>query len=107
VEDGERVTAELWMNFGEQQCSKERVRARRSELATVSSLRPLFWRESEGKERVDASIASGASPWRSCARWELTSGARSDVRTPNVAEVLSPVGHVDELGFDSVKAMIV
>jgi len=73
----------------------------------VSSLRPLFWRESERKESVDASTASGASPWRSCARWELTSGARNKVWGPNVAEVLSPVGHVGELGFDSVKAMIV
>jgi len=40
-------------------------------------------------------------------RSELMSGARSDVRVPNVAEVLSPVGHVDELGLDSVKVMIV
>jgi hypothetical protein len=93
VEDGEWVTAEPWTNFGEQQRSKERVRARRSELALVSSLQPLFWRESERKERVDASTASRASPWRSCARWKLTSGV-----------VLSPVG---ELDFDSVKAMIV
>ena len=73
----------------------------------MSSLRRLFWRESEGKERVDASTASAVSPWRSCARWELTSGGRRDVRALNVAEVLSPVGHVDELGFDSVKAMLV
>ena len=73
----------------------------------VSSLRPLFWRESEGKETVDASTVSGASPWRSCARWELTGGARSDVWASNVAEVLSPVGHVDDLDFDSVKAMLV
>jgi len=73
----------------------------------VSSLRPLVWRESEWKERVDASTASGASLWRSCTRWELTSGARSDVRAPNVAEVLSPVGHVDELDLDSVKVMTV
>ena len=38
---------------------------------------------------------------------ELTSGARDDVRAPNVAVVLSPVGHVDELGFDSDMAMVV
>jgi len=40
-------------------------------------------------------------------RWELTSGARSDVRTPNVDGALPPVGHVDELGLDSVKVMTV
>ena len=28
------------------------------------------------------------------------SGARNDVQAPNVAEVLSPVGHVDELDSD-------
>ena len=56
---------------------------------------------------MDASTVSGASPWRSCARWELTGGARSDVWASNVAEVLSPVGHVDDLDFDSVKAMLV
>jgi len=49
---------------------------------------------------VDASTASVASPWRSCVRWELMSGARNDVQAPNVAEVLSPVGHVDELDSD-------
>ena len=73
----------------------------------VSSLRPLFWRESERKERMDASTASGASSWRSCVCQELTSGARDDVRVPNVAVLLSPVGHVDELGFASDMAMVV
>ena len=68
-------------------------------------MRPLFWREGERKERVDASTASGASPRRSCMRWELTSGARNDVRAPNVAEVLSPVSHVDELDSDSDNVM--
>ena len=38
---------------------------------------------------------------------ELTSGNRDDERAPNVAVVLSPVGHVDELGFDSDMAMVV
>ena len=38
---------------------------------------------------------------------ELTSRARDDVRAPNVAVVLSPVGHVDELGFDSDMAIVV
>ena len=56
---------------------------------------------------MDTSTASGVSPWRSCTRWELTSGARDDVRVPNVAVVLSPVGHVDVLGFDSDTAMVV
>ena len=73
---------ELWVEVGGLRCSEERTRARRSELATVSSLRPHFWRESEWKERVDASTASGASPWRSCARWELTSGAITGIRVP-------------------------
>ena len=52
---------------------------------------------------MDASTSPGASPWRSCVRLELTSGARDDVRAPNVAVALSPVGHVDELGSDSDK----
>jgi len=73
----------------------------------VSSLRPRFWRESEREEEMDASTASGASPWKSCVRLELTSEARDDVRVPNIAVVLSPVGHVDELGFDSDMAMVV
>ena len=55
-------------------------------------------RERDGKEEMDASTRSKASPWRSCARPELTSGARDGVRAPNVAVVLTPVGHVDELG---------
>jgi len=54
---------------------------------------------------MDASTSPGVSPWRSCARWELTSGARSDVRVPNVDRALSPVGHVDELGSDLDKTM--
>jgi len=56
---------------------------------------------------MDASTASGVSPWRSCTCWELTSGARDDVRAPNVTAVLSPVGHVDELGLNSDTAMVV
>ena len=51
-------------------------------------------------------VASPLSPWRSCARSELTSRARDGVRVPNVAVVLTPVGHVDELGVHSVKTMI-
>jgi len=54
---------------------------------------------------MDASTSLGASPWRTCARWELTSAARSDVRTPNVDGALPPVSHVDELGLDSVNTM--
>ena len=54
---------------------------------------------------MDASTSPGALPWRSCVRLELTSGARDDVRVPNVAVVLSSVGHVDELGSHSDKTM--
>ena len=107
MESGERFTAELWARFGGQQRSEERVRARRSELATVSPLRPRFWRERARQKGMDASTSPGMSLWRSCARWELTSWARSNVRAPNVDGALSPVGHVDELGLDSVKVMIV
>ena len=105
MESGERFTAKLWAKFGGQQRSEERVRARQSELATVSSLRPCFWRERARQRGMDASTSLGASPWRTCARWELTSGARSDVRMPNVDGALPPVGHVDELGLDSVNTM--
>jgi len=66
VEVGEQVTADLWTGFGGQQRSEERARGRRSELATVTSLRPRFWRESERKEEMDASTSPGVSPWRSC-----------------------------------------
>ena len=55
---------------------------------------------------MDASTSPGVSPWRSCARLELTSGARDGVRAPNVAAALTPVGHVDELGVHSDKAMV-
>ena len=64
-------------------------------------------RESKREEEMDASTSPGASPWRSCMRLELTSGARGDVRAPNVAGVLTPVGHVDELGSHSDMAIIV
>ena len=107
MESGERLTAELWVEFGGLRCSEERTRARRRELATVSSLQARFWRERRGREEMDASTPLGASPWMTCARWELTSGARSGVRAPNVDGVLSPVGHVDELGSDSEQTLIV
>jgi len=42
-----------------------------------------------------------ATPWRSCTRRKLTGRARNGVRAPNVDAALPPVGHVDELGFDS------
>ena len=105
MEVGEQVTAELWASFGGQRCSVERARARRSEFATATPLRQRFWREREGREEMDASTSPGVSPWRSCARPELTSGARDGVRAPNVAVVLTPVGHVDELGVHSDNAM--
>ena len=54
---------------------------------------------------MDASTSLGTSPWRTCVCWELTSGAKNDVRTTNVAVVLSPVGHVGELQTDSDKTM--
>ena len=54
---------------------------------------------------MDASTRTGASPWRSYARLELTSGAIDGVRVPNVIVVLTPVGHVDELDVHSDKAM--
>jgi len=101
----ERLTAELWVEFGGLRHSEERTRARRSELATVSSLRALFWRVRRGREEMDASIRLGSSPWKTCTRWELTSGARNNVRTTNVAVALPPVGHVGELNSDSDKTM--
>ena len=106
MENEERLTAELWAAFGALRRSEERTRARRSELATVSSLRALFWRVRRGREEMDASTPLGASPWMTCAHWELTSGARSGVWVPNVDGVLSPVGHVDELGSDSEQTLM-
>ena len=56
---------------------------------------------------MDASTPLVASPWMTCARWELTSGARSGVWAPNVDGVLSPVGHVNELASDSEQTLMV
>ena len=75
------------MEFGGQWRSKERARARRSELATVSSLRAGYRRERARKARVDTSALLGASPWTSCARWELMSGAIAGVRTTSGGQV--------------------
>ena len=105
MERGKRFMEELWARFGGQQRSEERVRARRSELATVSSLRPCFWRERARQREMDASTSLGTSPWRTCVCWELTSGAKNDVRTTNVAVALPPVGHVGELDSDSDKTI--
>ena len=105
VENGEQFMAELWVEFCELRRSEERARARRSELATVSSLRALFWRERRGREEVDASTPLGATPWTSCACWKLTSRARNDIRMTNVAVALPPVGHVGELHSDSDKTI--
>ena len=55
---------------------------------------------------MDASTSLGTSSWRSCAHLKLTRGARDGARVPNVAVVLTPVGHVDELGLHSDKTMI-
>ena len=67
------------------------------ELAGVSSRRRLRC------DRVSGEREGGRRKWT---RPELMSGARDDVRAPNVAVGLTPVGHVDELGFHSDKAMV-
>ena len=87
VEVGEQHTAELWASFGGWRCSVERARARRSELATATPLRPSFLCGRGEREGMDVSRRSRASPWRSCTRPALMSGARDGVRTPNVADV--------------------
>ena len=46
-----------------------------------------------------------ASPWWSCTRRGLTSGARNGVRAPNGDGALPAVGHVDEVQVDSETAM--
>ena len=101
VENGEQFTAELWVEFCELRRSEERTRARRSELATVSSLRAGYRRERVRKARVDASTLLGASPWTSCARWELTSGAIAGVRTTSGGTGGALAIPDGELGFDS------
>ena len=85
----------------------EHARARRSELATATLLRPSFRRERGEREGMDASRRSRVSPWRSCVPPVLMSGARDGVRTPNVADVLRPVGHVDGDDVHSVSVMLV
>ena len=107
MEVGEQDTAELWASFGRRRCSVERARARRSELTTASPLRPSFQRERGEREGMDASRRSRASLWRSCVPLGLTSGARDGVWAPNVADVLTPVGHVDRDGIHSETAMLV
>ena len=99
VEIGEQVTVELWASFGGRRCSVERARARRSELVTATPLRPSFRCERGEREGMDASTCSRVSPWRSSAPPGLTSGARDGIRAPNVADVLTPVGHVDGDGL--------
>jgi len=80
------------------------------ELAGVSLRRRLRCGRVSGvrerKEEMDASTSPGVSLWRSCGRPELTSRARDGVRMPNVAAAVTPVGHVDELGVHSDKAMV-
>jgi len=58
------------------------------------------------QSEVDASTLRGATPWRSCTRRELTSGARSGVRATIGDGALPPVGHVDELRLDSEEMML-
>ena len=59
MELGERLTAELWVEFGGQRRREERTRARRSELAAESSLRARFRRVEARQSEVDASTLSG------------------------------------------------
>ena len=62
MEIGERFTAELWVEFGGQRRSEERTRARRSELATVSSLRALFRRgRGEAERKWTRPLARGVA----------------------------------------------
>ena len=106
VKVGEQSTAKLWVSFGGRRCSVGRAQARQSELDDGASAAAEFEREKGERERVDASRHSRATSWRSCTPSVLTSGARDGVRTPNVAETLPPVGHVDgddvHLELDSV-----
>ena len=95
MEVGEQSTEELWVSFGGRQCSVEHARARRRERDDGASTAAEFQREKGERERMDASRSSRATPWRSCTPSSLTSGARDSVRSPHVAETLSPVGHVD------------
>ena len=84
VEVGERSTEELWANFGGRRCSVGCARARRSEPDDGASAAAEFLRKKGGRERMDASRSSRATPWRSC--------------TPSA---LPPVGHVDGDGVHS------
>ena len=95
MEVGEQSTAELWASFGGWRCSVERARARRSEPDDTASAVAEFQCEKGEREGMDASRSSRAMPWRSCKPSALTSGARYGVWSPNVAQTLSPVGHVD------------
>ena len=95
MEVGEQDTTELWVSFGGRRCSVECARARRNELATVTPQWSSFLRGRGEREGMDASRRSRASSWRSCTPFGLTSGARDSVRMPNVADVLTPVGHIN------------
>jgi len=102
VENGERFTAELWVEFGGPTRSDERTRAHRSELAMVSSLRAVYRRERARKARVDASTLLGASPWTSCALGADERGHRR--RTGDIWQTDGALAiHDGELGFDSEK----
>ena len=107
VEVVEQNMAEPWVRFGDQQCGLEHARAHRSELGMASLLRPSFLRERGEWERVDAFRRSRASPWRSCTPSTLTSRAKDGIWMPNVAKVLTPVGHVDEDDVHSGLASLV
>jgi len=83
------------MSFGGRRCIVERARARRSEPDDGASVAATFLCEKGERERMDASRSSRATPWRSCMPSALTSRAKDGVWSPNVTEMLSPVGHVD------------
>ena len=53
--------------------------------------------EAEGNGRVHFARGVAVEVMR-CP--ELTSGARNNIRMPNIVVALPPVGHVDELGSD-------
>ena len=107
MEVGEQDTVELWASFSGWRCIVECARARRSELVMATPLRPSFQHERGEREGMDASRHSRVSPWRSCTPPVLMSGARDGVRMPNVADVPTPVSHVDGDDVHSESVMLV
>ena len=81
------------------------------ELAGVSSRRRARCGEVQAREgeaeRSGRVHSLGASPWRSCTRRKLTSGAKRGVRATNGDGALPAVGHVDEVRPDSEERVLV